>query len=307
MSLNFPSNDPDSLAGTVSLTQDGSIGCPDKHVMSRLVRDATCYSFRGDEAGASGWLASHPRDMISCLGEIFATVMKSRTPIWIEGNSEDFMMYSGSGFSEDFIRMIPDGEMGFLFFPEDENILGTIMFWTGESDATRGNGGLTNLSMSPVVQHIDVSRFLLLDRDMSPGFIDLLRGSDIRLGAIRKLGDLHQSLSEGISATILSGMIDDAAIINGHEKDIPWRESYVKVMGGLSARMVFFAIASLGIMLLDSNDVLRAPGKLMRNSRSLYWKPYGDTLLIPDARMSPYVTGQVTLKTCDASVFQQGD
>lgn len=318
----FPSNLPDSLAGTLNITQENVIGCPEKHDISRIIKTATCYKFRRDEAGASGWLASHPKNMITQIGAILSTIIETSTPVWIESDFDDFIMYSGSHFSEQFVDYLSGFELGFLFFKEEEGILGCVICW---SRPGMSENDISNITICPAVMHIDVDRFRLLDKDMKPSFLDNLQTRSYNAINYKALGeDIHKTLSNGISASILMGIVDDASIINGqfdlknpgsesailnlkNENFDKWKEAYIKLTASFASRLVFFGIASLGVLILNSSECLRAPGSLYRNRHGLIWKASGTPLDIPDAFLTPYVTGQVTLKTCSTSCFSETD
>lgn len=299
----FPSNYPDSLAGTINLTQDNVIGSPEKHDISKLVKDANCFALRRDESGLSGWIATHPECILGEIGNILNTVMESNCPFWVEGNFDDLLMYAGSDFSEQYKEHLEGSDIGFLFFKETEDILGCIICWSRNSYSDDDIG---NITICPVVQHIDVKRFILLNENMKPSILDALKGKRINSQYLKKLGNIFESLSMGISSSFLEGIIEDAVIINNKQNNEEWKNSYIKLSGSFATRLIFFGIGALTTVILNSEDVLRAPGYITYQKGNLFWRESGSILDMPDSLLTPYVTGQVSLKMV-SSLLEEKD
>lgn len=291
----FPSNNPESLVGILQSSQDNAIGSPEKNDISKILKESTCFLLRKDEAIVSGWIANNPISIISDIGNILNSINNYKTPIWIEGNFDLFSTYADELLTDKIIDKLSGHSIGFLFFKEDNGIIGCVTFW---SRPKVDENDVVNITICPVVHHINVEMFELLDNDMKPRLIDGFLGRRYNLknfnNLIKKDNNLYNSLSMGIKATFLNGIVDDASIINNHNEDSEWKESYIKISGFFASRLIFLGISGLTTMLIDSKKIL-PPGYIYYKNKSLKWCQNNNILSIPIKKLDPITTGQKTI------------
>lgn len=291
---NFPSNYPNYLSGVLQESQDNIIGSPEKHDFVNILKQAICFKLRKDESGVSGWMGNNLTSIICHLSIVFNFVYNHTCPIWIECDYDALVMYGNGILNEEMFNSLKGNRLGFLFFKEENNMIGCSIAWSRPSV---NENDVANLSICPVVQHIDISRFNLLHKDVKPRFFENLLFKHYNHNFIKSSGDLHELLSLGIGSSFLNGIIDDASIINGHEDDNNWKESYSKISGVFASRLIFFGIASLVTMFINSDKKISIPGYAIYNQNKLFWRQYKSPLDVCDCDLNIYLTGQYSLKT----------
>lgn len=290
----FPSNLPGTL---ISKVLDIGPAAPEKDVVRRIIEKSLCIKATTEQAAMSGYFRMSENYLQDILC-VLPNYLVIDTPIWIEHSAYDVARYLDCELWTDGIL---SSEAGYCFFtPEDKPNKVGIIFVTSHGDSNPSENSFVKdgISILPYVAYIDSHELYQSTRAIMPTRLDLMMKRLHRNGVLSSLSEVETMLMDCVEVSEISGIIRDAAFLNGwngKEKQT-YCESAIK--GAMHAT---FRAVSLLIAVQTKGIEHGLPGyfsyKKHGSWKELVWKKslLGKKRELQYPIMTPDVSGQVSL------------
>ena len=291
---------PSNLPGTlIAKVLDIGPAAPEKDVIRRIIEKSLCIQASEQQSAMSGFMRMSPsyfQDILVVLPQYLCTDI-FRTPLWIEHKTYDVARYLDTELWNDSLS---SAETGYCFFtPEDR--LGVVGIITCASYGECNPGAIDNfvkdgISILPYIAYINVEDLAQSVRSIRPNRLDLAMGHLHHPGILDNLLEAETLLMDTIEVTEVSGIIKDAAFLNGW--DDTEKQSYCETSLKGAMHSVFRAVSFL-ICTQTPGIQNGIPGrfayKQKNGERELIWKRNRFKKTIP--LQYPIITPEVTEQT----------